>query len=102
MTLYGQKTGRQSISLCEIIRENSYEESLREFPREFARMDEFESAIDWALARDPELGYNFTEDYYTWKTEGLRNFPTVRILYTYVSSIKQVHLVLIEELKSTQ
>lgn len=100
MTLYGQQTRRQSISLCEIIRENSYEESLREFPREFARMDEFESAIDWALARDPELGYNHTEDYYTWRTDGIKNFPTVRIIYTYNSEIKQVHLVLIEEVTS--
>jgi len=88
--------------LCEIIREESYEEALRNLPNTFHRLEELDEAIDWGLARGPEMFDQIEDDYYTWKTEKMVNFPAVRIFFTFDSEFHIVHLVDIQVITENQ
>ncbi|KAA6440271.1 hypothetical protein FEM33_06605 [Dyadobacter flavalbus] len=105
MTGIGRIQNLTSESLCQIIREKEFDESVKEILKEFDRIFELDSAIDWVLSRNPtpeeiekidELGH------YLWVTEDFTRFgiPSVRILYNYDEIERIVTLIGIEKSSS--
>ena len=77
----------------EIVREPQYEASIADIAPNYARLDELEAAIDWALARDPTRFYNIAEDFYLWKMEQMSDdIPSLLILYRYNPEEDVIHL----------
>lgn len=99
MTSFGPKTELGSVTLCEIIREPGYEGDLSLISKDLVRLDELESAIDWALARNPEFFDHLGNNDYLWKTAKLHGFPEMRIVYHYNKESNTVHLLSIEAIK---
>lgn len=96
MTLHGQKIKSPFGQLCQIIREQEYEEGLSAMVKDYHRMEEIDSAIDWALSRGPVYFYDLGEGYYIYKNEGVSNFPDFRLLYRFDEELKTVYLLTIE------
>jgi hypothetical protein len=84
----------------EIVRTAEYDEQIEELTNGYSRMDDLDSAIDWALSRDPTKipsSINFEGNYYLWVTEEFSSMdiPKVRIVYSY-DGIYTVSLISIE------
>jgi hypothetical protein len=78
-----------------IIREKSFDEKIEALRLDFRRLAEFESALDWALARRPHSFTQLFNDVYFLVTEDLGEFgvPSLRILYLINSYERTVLLI---------
>jgi hypothetical protein len=78
-----------------IIREKSFDEKIEVLKLDFKRLAEFESALDWALARRPHGFTQLFNDVYFLVTEDLGEFgiPSLRILYLIDSHERTVLLI---------
>lgn len=88
--------------LCQIIREDTYEESIRLISKNYTRANELDSAIDWALSRIERKLSRFIhirDDYYFWVTDELPvdDIPRVRIVFKYDRENSIVYLINIED-----
>lgn len=54
---------------------------MRKLARDYARLHELDSAIDWALSRDPTMFTRVGLDYYIWKTTTIAGLPAIEILF---------------------
>lgn len=98
----GLKTKSPNEGLCQIIREQEYEENLHAMARDTHRMDEIDSALDWALARGPVYFYQVDEEHYLYKNEGLYHFPDFRVLYRYDKINHRIFLLSIEAIPPSE
>jgi hypothetical protein len=78
-----------------IIRETSFQEKMEAFVQNYKRLAEFETALDWALARKPHGFTQYFSDVYFLVTEDLGEFgiPSLRILYLIDSVHRKVLLI---------
>lgn len=78
-----------------IIRETSFQIKIEVLIKDFARLAEFESALDWALARKPHSFTQVFGDTYILVTEDLGEFniPSLRILYLIDEAERKVILI---------
>ena len=78
-----------------IIREWSFQEKMEAFIADYKRLAEVESALDWALARQPHSFTQLINDTYFLVTEDLGEFdvPSLRILYLIDSAEKRILLI---------
>jgi hypothetical protein len=77
-----------------IIRDTSFETKMQTLTKDFSRLAELETALDWALARKPHSFTQLFNDVYFIVTEDLGEFgiPSLRILYLIDSQSKTVIL----------
>jgi hypothetical protein len=77
-----------------IVRETSFETKMQEFTENFSRLAELETALDWALARNPHSFNQLFNDIYFIVTEDLGEFgiPPLRVLYLIDSENRKVIL----------
>lgn len=90
------------MSLCQVIREDTYESCLEDIAENYSRAYELDSAIDWALSRiedNEEEFINIRDDYYLWVMEELpvEDIPRVRIMFEYEKETDKVFLISIDE-----
>jgi hypothetical protein len=78
-----------------IVRETSFQVKMEAIVVDFKRLAEFESALDWALARKPHSFTQYFSDVYFLVTEDLGEFgiPSLRILYLIDSANLKVILI---------
>jgi hypothetical protein len=78
-----------------IVRERSFQDKFESFIKDYQRLAEVESAIDWALARRPHSFTQIATDTYFLVTEDLGEFgiPSLQILYMIDSSERRVLLI---------
>jgi hypothetical protein len=83
-----------------IIRESSFQKKIDLFKIDHSRLAEFESALDWALARKPHSFNQLFNDTYFLVTEDLGEFgiPSLRILYP-IDSVKKTVLLIDVDLR---
>lgn len=85
--------------LLSILRELEFDASLAQIAGSFARLDELDDAIDWALSRDPTRFPTFGDGFYIWRTDDLSAaFPKLLILYKYDATAEQVTLISVKQL----
>lgn len=87
--------------MCNIVREPGFDKQIQELTQGHARMDELDSAIDWALQRNPlaiPFLVNIKGDFYLWVTDEFTSIaiPQVRILFRYEEISNTVYLISIE------
>lgn len=99
MTSNGQTKQQQATEHYAIVREHQFDESHTAIAGSYERMDEMDSAIDWALARNPQYFTNIIDDYYLWKSDKIDGFPACRIVYHVDEVEKRVTLIDIEEVE---
>lgn len=89
------------MSLCQIIREKSFEIEFQEIAKKYARIHDLESAIDWALERQPGRFNNITDNLFIWKMEKFsEHFPQLMIAYVYEKELNTIHLVSVKEVQN--
>jgi hypothetical protein len=78
-----------------IVRETSFQVKMEAFIVDYKRLAEFESALDWALARKPHGFTQYFSDVYFIVTEDLGEFgiPSLRILYLIDAPNRKVILI---------
>ncbi len=69
--------------LYQIIRSKKFDAQSRLLTGSFARWNDFDSAIDWYLSRDPTREFHIEHGFYLWVTDRLpiQVVPPVSILY---------------------
>jgi hypothetical protein len=71
------------MKLRSVVKNEDYEKSLSEIEKDYPRVRDFEQAIDWALARNPNRFNNLNNGYYLYKQS--RNIdvpiPCMNVLY---------------------
>lgn len=90
-----------------IVREQSFDEQLELISRQYSRMAELDSAIDWALSRQPTRIPNVVRisyDYYLWVTDEFyaHDVPMVRILYRVDQEHQTIYLLAIAEVRPNE
>ena len=80
--------------MYQIVRSKTFDDQLVAISRGFARMAEFDDAIDWYLARTPKAEYHIGGECYVWVTDNLPydTLPSVRIVYRVDDATQTVHL----------
>jgi hypothetical protein len=78
-----------------IVREKSFQEKMEVFIADYERLAEVDSALDWALARQPHSFTQLINDTYFLVTEDLGEFgiPSLKILYLIEPAEKRVLLI---------
>lgn len=101
MTSSGQEQSLKVQNLCSVIREAEFDSVSKKIAGSYARLDDLDNAIDWALSRftrKMDEFYLLGEDKYLWKTEKVLGFPKLRILFRFDEAANTIYLVSLEEI----
>jgi hypothetical protein len=83
------------------VREVGFDVKIESLAKTYARMHDFDEAVERALMRTPEHCVNVGDDYYVWKTEELvGGIPPLRILYRYNRAEHRVTLLAASEVSA--
>src|SRR4051812_26780703 len=86
-----------------IIRQPAFDDALARIAGDYKRLHELDSAIDWALVRDPKRFFGMADGYHLWKMDKISpHFPQLRIIYSYDEWKHEIILIAVSELNADQ
>lgn len=98
-TSSGQPHTSQHTTLYTIIREPAFDEKMMLIAKNYERLDDLDSAIDWQLARNPKEFDNIEDTpLYLWRfAPVLDGFPQLVIIFRFDEDLGRVTLIDVRE-----